>query len=158
MADVVSWRPEYRADFERLNREWIEAYFAVEPSDLAVFRDPEEAIVRPGGEIFFVVDDEGVRGVCALLPHASGVLELAKMAVSPAAQGRGYGELLMRAAITHARGRGARKLMLVSNTRLAPAIRLYRKCGFRVVPMESGIEYARADIQMELDLTAPGSA
>ena len=63
MAEVVSWRPEYRADFERLNREWIEAYFAVEPSDLAVFRDPEEAIVRPGGEIFFVVDDEGVRGV-----------------------------------------------------------------------------------------------
>ena len=113
--------------------------------------------MRPGGEIFFVVDDEGVRGVCALLPHASGVLELAKMAVSPAAQGRGYGELLMRAAIAHARGRGARKLMLVSNTRLAPAIRLYRKCGFRVVPMESGIEYARADIQMELDLTAPAS-
>ena len=67
MVDVVTWRPEYREDFERLNREWIEAYFAVEPSDLAVFRDPEEAIVRPGGEIFFVVDDEGVRGTCALL-------------------------------------------------------------------------------------------
>ena len=59
MGDVVTWRPEYREDFERLNRVWIEAYFAVEPSDLAVFRDPEEAIVRPGGEIFFVVDDEG---------------------------------------------------------------------------------------------------
>jgi ribosomal protein S18 acetylase RimI-like enzyme len=45
--------------------------------------------------------------------------------------------------------------MLVSNTRLGPAIRLYRKCGFREVPMEPGIEYARADIQMEIDLTAP---
>jgi ribosomal protein S18 acetylase RimI-like enzyme len=87
--------------------------------------------------------------------HAPGVLELAKMAVSPAAQGRGYGELLMRAAIAHARRAGARKLMLVSNTRLAPAIRLYRKCGFREVAMEPGIEYARADIQMELDLAAP---
>jgi ribosomal protein S18 acetylase RimI-like enzyme len=42
--------------------------------------------------------------------------------------------------------------MLVSNTRLAPALRLYRKCGFVEVPMEPGIEYARADIQMELDL------
>ena len=155
MADVVTWRPEYREDFERLNREWIEAYFTVEPSDLAVFRDPEEAIVRPGGEIFFVVDDEGVRGTCALLPHTPGVLELAKMAVSPAVQGRGYGELLMRASIAYARGRGLRKLMLVSNTRLGPAIGLYRKVGFREVPMEPGIEYARADIQMELDLTAP---
>ncbi len=155
MADVVTWRAEYRDDFERLNREWIEAYFAVEPSDLAVFRDPEAAIVRPGGEIFFLLDDEGVRGTCALLPHRSGVLELAKMAVSPAAQGKGYGELLIRAAVAYARGRGMRTLMMVSNTRLAPAIGLYRKCGFREVPMEPGIEYARADIQMELDLTAP---
>jgi ribosomal protein S18 acetylase RimI-like enzyme len=152
MANVVTWRPEYREDFERLNREWIETYFVVEPSDLAVFRDPEQAIVRPGGEIFFVVDDAGVRGTCALLPHAPGVLELAKMAVSPAAQGKGYGELLMRAAIAYARERGIRKLMLVSNTRLGPAIGLYRKCGFREVPLEPGIEYARADIQMELDL------
>lgn len=157
MADVVTWRAEYREAFERLNREWIETYFAVEPSDLAVFRDPEDAIVRPGGEIFFVVDDEGVRGTCALLPHGTGVLELAKMAVSPAARGKGYGGLLMRAAIACARERGARTLMLVSNTSLGPAIRLYRKCGFREVPMQAGVEYARADIRMELDLRAPRS-
>ncbi|HKU62499.1 MAG TPA: GNAT family N-acetyltransferase [Gemmatimonadales bacterium] len=157
MADVLTWRADYREAFERLNREWIETYFAVEPSDLAVFRDPEGAIVRPGGQIFFVVDDAGVRGTCALLPHAPGVLELAKMAVSPAAQGKGYGELLMRAAIGYARERGVRKLMLVSNTGLAAAIGLYRKCGFREVPIERGIEYARADIQMELDLTASRS-
>ena len=138
-------------------REWIETYFAVEASDLAVFRDPEVAIVRPGGEIFFVLDEEGVRGTCALLPHEPGVLELAKMAVSPAAQGKGYGKLLMRAAIAYARKRGVGRLMLVSNTGLGPAIALYQKYGFREVPMEPGIEYARADIQMELDLTAPRS-
>jgi len=157
MAAVVTWRAEYREAFERLNREWIETWFAVEPSDLAVFRDPEAAIVRPGGEIFFVVDETGVQGTCALMAHAPGVLELAKMAVDPAAQGRGYGELLMRAAIAHARRVGARKVMLVSNTRLAPAIRLYRKCGFVEVPMEPGIEYARADIQMELELSVPAA-
>jgi GNAT superfamily N-acetyltransferase len=155
MAAVVTWRPEYREDFERLNREWIETWFTVEPSDAAVFRDPETAIVRPGGEIFFVVDETGVQGTCALIAHAPGVLELAKMAVSPAAQGRGYGRLLMRAAIAHARRVGARKVMLVSNTRLAPALGLYRKCGFVEVPMEPGIAYARADIQMELELDDP---
>ena len=152
MATVVTWRAVYRGDFERLNREWIETWFAVEPSDLAVFGDPEAAIVRPGGEIFFVVDEHGVQGTCALIAHGPGVLELAKMAVSPAAQGRGYGDLLMQAAIAHGRRAGARKLMLVSNTRLAPALRLYRKHGFVDVPLVSGIEYARADIQMELDL------
>jgi GNAT superfamily N-acetyltransferase len=156
MATVVTWRPEYRGDFERLNREWIETWFVLEPSDRAVFGDPETAIVRPGGEIFFVVDQGGVQGTCALIAHAPGVLELAKMAVSPAAQGRGYGDLLMQAAIAHGRRVGARKLMLVSNTRLAPALRLYRKHGFVEVPLEPGIEYARADIQMELDLPGDG--
>jgi ribosomal protein S18 acetylase RimI-like enzyme len=58
----------------------------------------------------------------------------------------------MRAAIAHGRRVGARRLMLVSNTRLEPAIRLYRKYGFVEVPLEPGIEYARADIQMELGL------
>jgi putative acetyltransferase len=158
MARVLTWRAEYREDFERLNREWIERFFTLEPGDLAVFRDPEGAIVRPGGEIFFVVNEDGVQGTCALMPHAPGVLELAKMAVSPAARGRGYGELLIQAAIGHARRTGARKVMLVSNTRLTPAIRLYRKCGFKEVPLEPGIEYARADIQMELDLAGAGAA
>jgi len=155
MASVVTWRAEYRGDFERLNRQWIETWFAVEPSDLAVFGDPEAAIVRPGGQIFFLVDETGVQGTCALMAHAPGVLELAKMAVSPAAQGRGYGERLLQAAIAHARGAGARKVLLVSNTRLAPALRLYRKFGFVEVPMTAGVEYARANIQMELDLGDP---
>jgi GNAT superfamily N-acetyltransferase len=89
------------------------------------------------------------------MPHAPGVLELAKMAVDRAARGRGYGELLMRAAIAHARRAGARKVTLVSYTRLAPAIAHYRTCGFVEVPIEPGIEYTRADIQMELELDGP---
>ena len=152
MANVVTWRADYREDFERLNREWIEAHFVVEPGDEAVFRDPGAAIVAPGGQIFFVVENGRVHGTCALIPHAPGVLELAKMAVSAGARGHGYGDLLLRAAIDYARRTGVRKLMLVSNTTLVPAIRLYRKHGFQEVPLEPGIEYARADIQMELDL------
>lgn len=156
MAEVVTWRPEYREAFERLNRDWIEAHFVIEPGDEALFRDPGAAIVEPGGQVFFVVDDGNVHGTCALIPHAPGVLELAKMAVSAGARGRGYGDMLMRAAIEHARRSGARKVMLVSNTRLVPAIRLYRKFGFRDVPLDPGIEYARADIQLELDLGDAG--
>jgi ribosomal protein S18 acetylase RimI-like enzyme len=152
MAEVVTWRSEYRDAFERLNREWIERYFVVEPGDEAVFGDPAAAIVLPGGEIFFVRDDQGVQGTCALIPHGPGVFELAKMAVATTARGRGYGDMLMRAAIAHARRAGAHRIMLVSNTRLAPALALYRKFGFTDVPLEPGIEYARADIQLQLDL------
>ena len=148
----MTWRPELRDDFERLNREWIEQYFVLEKEDLQVFGDPAAQIVSPGGEVFFLLDDDGVRGTCAVIRHDAETYELAKMAVAPAARGRGYGDRLVEAAIAFARGAGARRLMLVSNTRLAPALTLYRKHGFRDVPLDPANGYSRADIQLELPL------
>ncbi len=31
--NVVSYEPEYRKDFDNLNRAWIEKYFRIEPAD-----------------------------------------------------------------------------------------------------------------------------
>jgi putative acetyltransferase len=152
MGQIVGWRPELRADFERLNREWIEQYFVVEQEDLKVFGDPAGQIVAPGGEVFFVLDENGVQGTCAVIRHDAETFELAKMAVAPAARGRGYGDRLVEAAVAFARGAGARRLMLVSNTRLGPAVTLYRKHGFRDVPLDPANGYSRADIQLELQL------
>jgi GNAT superfamily N-acetyltransferase len=101
---LVSWRPELRSDFERLNREWIERYFAVEEEDRRVFADPEGEIVGPGGQVFFLLDEGGVRGTCAVVRHEGETFELAKMAVDPAVRGLGYGDRLMEAAIAFARG------------------------------------------------------
>ncbi|MBA3260818.1 MAG: GNAT family N-acetyltransferase [Gemmatimonadales bacterium] len=153
MPEVVTYRAEFRQHFERLNREWIERHFGLEPPDLEVFGDPEGHIIAPGGQIFFVLDDAAVQGTCALVPHGGDSFELVKMAVEPAARGRGYGDLLMRAAIDFARRAGARRLTLVSNTALESAIRLYRKYGFVAVPIHAGHGYERVDIQMEVDLT-----
>ena len=52
---IVPFRADFAPHFEALNREWIERYFAIEPEDLVVFRDPRGTIVEPGGQIFFVV-------------------------------------------------------------------------------------------------------
>ena len=152
MSEIVSWRPELRADFERLNREWIERYFVLEQEDLNVFGDPAGQIVAPGGQVFFLLDEDGVRGTCAVLRHDAETCELAKMAVAPTARGRGYGDRLVEAAIAFARGSGARRLMLVSNSRLAPALTLYRKHGFLNVPLDPANGYSRADVQLELRL------
>jgi putative acetyltransferase len=149
---LVSWRPDLRPHFERLNLEWIERWFAVEEEDRKVFADPAGHIVEPGGQIFFVVDEAGVRGTCAVIRHDAETFELAKMAVEPSAQGRGYGDRLVEAAVGFARGAGARRLMLVSNTRLGPALTLYRKHGFRDVSLDPANGYSRADIQMEMAL------
>jgi putative acetyltransferase len=154
MPKVITYREPLRADFERLNREWIETWFTVEEADREAFRDPAGKIVAPGGQVFFVVDGGRVLGTCAVIRHRPEVLEIAKMAVAAEARGRGYGDLLMEAAIEFSRRAGAHRVIIVSNTRLAPALQLYRKHGFVEVPLASGQRYARADIQLERDLEA----
>ena len=153
-ASVVRYRPGLQPAFESLNRRWIETFFAMEPRDEAVLKDPEGEIIARGGEVFFVLDgNEAAVGTCALLPAGPGTWYLAKMAVHPEAQGRGYSHLLLRAAIDWARGRGGTRITLTSNRVLATALALYRKYGFREVPLEPGdAEYVRVDIRMELAL------
>jgi GNAT superfamily N-acetyltransferase len=157
---VVTYRKEFRAAFELLNREWIERYFVIEEADREVFSNPEAAVLRPGGQIFFVLDEHNqVQGTCAVLPHGVGSFEIAKMAVAPAARGRGYGDLLMEAAVSFAAEAGARQVIIVSNTVLAPAIRLYEKHGFVPVPLNPDGRYRRANIRLERNLgsTEPGA-
>jgi len=149
---VVPYRDDLRAAFEQLNRDWIETYFALEDADRAVFADPAGAILDPGGQIFFVVEGDTVLGTCAVLRHSPTECEIAKMAVAPAARGRGLGDLLMETAVGFARQIGARRVAIVSNTVLAPALRLYRKHGFVEVPLESDGRYQRANIRLEREL------
>jgi putative acetyltransferase len=155
--EVVTYREEWREAFERLNREWIETWFTLEEADLETFRDPVGQILTPGGQIFFVIEGEDVLGTCAVLPHGPGEYEIAKMAVAPAARGRGFGDRLMEAAVAFARSAGARKVVIVSNTRLGPAIRLYEKHRFVRVALEADQRYVRADIKLELELSPPTS-
>jgi GNAT superfamily N-acetyltransferase len=149
---VVPFRPDLAHYFGALNREWIERYFVVEEADLIVFNDPFAAIVEPGGQVFFVTVEDEVFGTCAVIRCNSKLYELAKMAVHPVARGRGYGDLLVEIAIEFARAAGAETLMLLSNSRLEPALRLYEKHGFRYVPVSTPHHYSRVDVQMELSL------
>jgi GNAT superfamily N-acetyltransferase len=154
MNQVVRFTPELSPHFESLNREWIEKYFELEGADRIVFKDPFTEIVQPGGEIFFAIVDGEVLGTCAVMRLDEQTYELAKMAVSPKAQGRGYSNLLMNSAIEFARAAGAERLILLSNTKLNAAIALYEKHGFEAVPITHAEEYKRVDIQMELRLRA----
>jgi ribosomal protein S18 acetylase RimI-like enzyme len=148
MAEIVTYQERWREAFERLNRAWIETYFTLEDADREIFADPAGKILAPGGEIFFVVEGDEVLGTCAVLPHSAEVHEIAKMAVAPEARGRGLGDLLMGACVAYSRAAGVREIVIVSNTRLQPAIRLYQKHGFVRVSFEDDGRYARADIKL----------
>jgi putative acetyltransferase len=149
---VVPYRDEFRAAFEQLNRDWIETYFVLEEPDREVFSDPRAKILTPGGQIFFLLEGDQVQGTCAVLRHTGDEYEIAKMAVGPGARGRGFGDLLMEAAIGFATEVGARRLVIVSNTMLEPAIRLYEKHGFARVPLSADHRYQRANVRMERKL------
>lgn len=149
---MVPFRKEFRSAFDDLNREWIEKYFTLEPADREILGDPEGKIIDAGGQVFFVIESSEILGTCAVLRHSIDDYEIAKMAVAPKARGRGLGHLLMEASIAFAREREARRVIIVSNTVLEPAIRLYRKHGFVQVPLTRDARYERANIRLEMEL------
>ena len=117
---VVPYRDDFQSVFEQLNREWIEAYFVLEDADREVLSDPRGRIIDRGGQVFFVLERGEVMGTCAVLRHSADDYEIAKMAVAPAARGRGFGDLLMEAAVAFGRNAGASRMIIVSNTVLEP--------------------------------------
>ena len=48
---IETYKSEYKNDFIRLNREWIESYFKIEASDIETFSHVDE-IVEQGGQIY----------------------------------------------------------------------------------------------------------
>ena len=152
--EIVEYQPQYKKAFYELNRKWIELYWELEPHDIEVLENPEKHILEKGGHIFVALYNGFPVGVCALCPmpeESAYDFELAKLAVNNSIQRKGIGRRLCDTVIDKARELGGKMLFLESNTRLKPAIALYRKLGFKELP-EYHPAYARGDIQMELSL------
>lgn len=149
--EIIDYLPKFHADFKRLNYEWIGKYFQLEEADHQSLNDPDEKILKPGGHIFMAMYNGEIVGTCALIKLNGNTYELAKMAVTENARGKGIGWLLGQAAIHKAREFSAETIFLESNTVLEPAINLYHKLGFRKIVGKPS-PYQRCNIQMELKL------
>jgi putative acetyltransferase len=148
---IRSFEPGDEEAFRRLNEAWLTRHFRIEAKDSELFEDPVGQFVRPGGALLMLdVGGQSV-GCCALINLGQGVYEVAKMAVAESHQRRGYGEMLLRAMIEHARSLGARRLLIETSSKLPAAIALYRKLGFSNIPAERipPSDFARVDIFME---------
>ena len=149
--EIIDYSPEFYNDFKRLNYEWIEKYFKLEDTDRQSLNHPGKKILQPGGHIYMARHNGEIVGTCALVKRDNDTYELAKMAVTERARGRGIGWLLGQAAIAKAHELGAKTIYLESNTALEPAIKLYQKLGFRKIVGQPS-PYERCNIQMELKL------
>ncbi|HEX5386424.1 MAG TPA: GNAT family N-acetyltransferase [Gemmatimonadales bacterium] len=152
---IDTFRPEHAAAFDSLNRAWLTAYDLLEPVDELHLTDPAGAILAHGGQIFVALEDDVVIGTCGVVPHGPGTFEVVKLTVAPTARGRGIARELVDACLAYAVQQRARQVVLVSNSRLQAALRLYERLGFRYAPMPAAMPYATADVYMELEL-APG--
>jgi len=108
--EVIPFERRYRADFKRLNVEWLQKYFQVEPIDETVLSRPE-AILRKGGAVLLAKLRNEIVGTCTLLKNADR-FELSKMAVTESYQGLGIGRRLLMAAIQEFEARGGGQLFL----------------------------------------------
>jgi putative acetyltransferase len=151
---IRSFQPKDVVDFRRLNEEWITHYFRLEEKDSQTLNDPSQYILLAGGYIAMAFVEEEAVGCCALVRLEDTTFEVAKMAVTPVWQGRGLGRKILEHVIQQARQLKAKRLYLETNSKLAPAIRLYESLGFRHLPGDRVIPspYQRADVYMEFFL------
>lgn len=148
--EIIDYGAEHQRYFESFNREWIEKHFWMEPIDFEVLQHPDKHIIEKGGSILMAKCDNEMAGTVALKYVSPGVYEFTKMAVDEKFRGQKVGYALAIAAIEKAKKLGAHKIILYSNTLLESAIMLYRKIGFKEVPLDG--PYKRSNIKMEIVL------
>lgn len=149
--EIIEFKDELAHHFKDLNIAWLQKYFYVEPIDEEMLSNPRKYIIEKDGHIFFATVNGKVAGTFALLKQEGGSFELGKMAVDEAFQGQKIGNKMLELCLQKAKDLGANKVILFSNTLLSPAIHLYKKFGFKEVPLGS-TEYKRSNIKMECEL------
>ena len=151
MIELIPYENKYQADFKNLNLEWLDKFNLTESHDLEVLNDPEGTVIARGGCIFLAKEGDEIIGTAGLWKESKEEYELVKMTVAPAYRGKGISKLLLERCLSAARELGAKKIILYSNSQLKTALGLYKKFGFRHVPV-TGAPFLTADVKMELSL------
>ena len=138
--------------FKSLNLEWLNRYFEVETIDKLVLNNPKTEIIDKGGFIFMIQKNSETIGTFAFIKKNEKIYEFSKMAIIPDERGNGYGNKAMKFLIQFAKNKKWSRLILYSNTKLKNSIHLYRKYGFKEIPIEKNLIYSRGNIKMELSL------
>ena len=81
---------------------------------------------------------------------------VAKLAVAHEARGQGLGRRLAELALNRASERGATRVVLLSSSKLGPALKLYESLGFEHRPMPGHQPYETADVYMEREMRTDG--
>lgn len=147
--EIISYQERYKKDFVELNLVWIKKYFKVESQDVKMLNNVED-FIKKGAAVYFAIEQGNPIATCMVVPRKNQVWEICKLATDERYMGKGAGSAVLKACMDYAKEHDAKKLMIVSNRILSPAMHLYAKVGFKEVPIDN-MEYERVNIQLELD-------
>lgn len=146
---VIEYQEKYKADFIQFNTDWIVDNFgSLEKEDIETFEHIEDSLAQ-GGMIYFAVENDLVLAACMVKPlDDNGLWELCKMGSNKHVAHKGVGSAVFEASMNWAIDHGAKKLFILSNSKLKAAIHIYEKYGFKEVKLDD-YEYVRGDIAFE---------
>jgi GNAT superfamily N-acetyltransferase len=146
--ELVKFEEKYRQAFIDFNTDWIVSNFGgLEEHDLEMFDKIDEEL-QNGSMIFFAVENGIPLACCMSMPMQDGTWEICKLGSNKNVQHKGAGSMVFSAAMDWALEKGARRLFIISNSKLKPAIHIYEKYGFREIKLDD-YEYVRGDIAFE---------
>jgi GNAT superfamily N-acetyltransferase len=146
--ELKPFEEKYRQAFIDFNTEWIVSNFgALEEHDFDTFAQIDKELEK-GAMIFFAVEQEIPLACCMAAPLEGETWEICKLGSNTKAPHSGAGSLVFKAAMDWALEKGAKRLFLISNSKLKPALHIYEKYGFHEIRLED-YEYARGDIAFE---------
>lgn len=148
--EVIEYSKEYKEDFIALNKSWIERFFSIEENDLELFENIDSLIKSGKAMVFFALNDGKVVATCMARNVNGDEWEIEKLAAISQGTGKGAGSLVFKRARDWALEHGAKRIILVSNTILKPALHIYEKYGFKVIPLDKKFfGYERGNIEYE---------
>lgn len=146
---IIEYDPKYKQDFIDFNTAWIMDNFGyLEEEDRETFAKIEDSLKR-GGMIYFAVENETALAACMVKPmEEAGTWEICKLCSNKAQSHKGCGSAVFSACMQWAAAHGAKRLFILSNSKLKPAIHIYEKYGFKEIKLDD-YEYIRGDIAFE---------
>ena len=147
--EIVQYNSHYAQDFVSLNSAWIIDLFGkLEEEDIETFQNVEKEISN-GAMIYFAIENGSVMATCMVRNIGNETWEICKLAANNKFKGKGAGNAVFEQCMKYAIGRGAKKLFILSNSRLKTALHIYYKHGFEEIKLKD-YEYERGDIAFEL--------
>lgn len=104
--------------------------------------------LRRGAMIFFAVENGIPLACCMTVPLEGETWEICKLGSNKNVPHKGSGNLVFKASMDWALEHGAKRLFILSNSKLKPALHIYEKNGFKEIKLDD-YEYVRGDIAFE---------